>query len=328
MSPFLLALTIGFGAAAAEAKPAAPKHPLAPPKQVKVPGADVSRPLLSNPQLTLDGKRVFVAREGRPGSSLVQGLDVQIIALSPESKGETIHFPLQVSGNQVKLLLSRSDKYLAVLSEGELWIDELGGKAEPHRLYPPDQGDAPLGPALSQAAFATDSTWILALSPKGWGRISVKGEFGALELPPINLVGGSFDMSPDASHAALAKPQYGEGYLNGSHVLAVNINTGFTQGLDIEHLYTEVFFLPDGHLLGKEADGELWLLRPKSRLAYFKPPAARRGASVDGYAINFAATKLAWVLTSGLEGKNPKAELWVAGAPPTPEPPKTQKDTD
>jgi hypothetical protein len=105
-------------------------------------------------------------------------------------------------------------------------------------------------------------------------------------------------------------------------VLALNISTAFAQGLDIENLYTEVLILPDGHPLGKSAGGGLWLLRPKSRLAYFTPPLMPKHSSVDGYAINFAATKLAWTVTSDLEAPNPHAELWVGGAPPTPVPPK------
>jgi hypothetical protein len=325
MSPLLPVLIASLGAAAAGATPAPAKHALAPPQQVKVPEGDAKHPLLSNPQITLDGKRVFVARVGPPQSGLTQGLNVLAIPLAADAKAETIHFPIQVNGNRVKLLLSRDDKYLAVLSEGELWLDRLGEKADPHRLYPPAEGDAPLGPSLSQAAFATDSTWILADSPTGWGRISVKGEFGALPLHPIDLKAGSLDMSPDAAHCAFVRPQEGQGYLNGSHALATNITTAFTQGLDIEHLYTDVLFLPDGHLLGKDSGGQLWVLQPKGRLAYFEPPGVRRGASVDGYAINFAATKLAWVLTSGLGGKTPKAELWIAGAPPTPAPPKAEK---
>ena len=326
MSPLVLALAIGLGADAVDRNAKAPAHRSpAPPKRVAVPKQDEDHPLLSNPQLSLDGKRVFIAATRLPASGLSLGLDVRAIPLAPGPKAETVHFPIQVSGNQVRVLLSRNDKYLAVLSQGELWIKTLGEAAEARRLYPPAIGDAPLGPSLSQAAFATDSTWLLVESPKGWGRLSVTGDFGGLSLPAIDLTTGSLDMSPDGSHAGLAKPQRGEGFLNGSPVLALNIQTGFTQGLDIEHLYTEVLFLPDGHLLGKEGDGELWLLRPKSRLAYFKPPAVHRGTSVDGYAINFAATRLAWVLTSGLQGRIPKAELWVAGAPPTPEPPKEQK---
>jgi len=132
-------------------------------------------------------------------------------------------------------------------------------------------------------------------------------------------------MSPDGQHAIMAKLQQGEGYLNGSPVLAMNISTAFAQGLDAKNLYSEVLFLPDGHPLGKDAAGKLWLLRPTTRLLYFTPPPVPPHASVGGYAINFAATKLAWRLTTGLEGPRPHAELWVAGAPPTPEPPKSSR---
>jgi len=80
--------------------------------------------------------------------------------------------------------------------------------------------------------------------------------------------------------------------------------------------------LPDGHPLAEDATGALWLLRPKSRLPYFTPPPPPKHSTIDGYHINFAATKLAWTVTTDLEGKSPHAELWVAGAPPTPALPK------
>jgi hypothetical protein len=199
----------------------------------------------------------------------------------------------------------------------------LGDDKEPRRLYPPAEGEPALGPRLSQASFAADSAWLLVESPTGWGRLDVKtNQFQGLPLPAIDLTHGSLAMSGDGQHAALVRSQEGQGYLNGAHVLALNIGTAFAQGLDIENLYTEVLFLPDGHPLGKSAGGALWLLRPKGRLAYFPAPPVAKHSSIDGYAINFAATKLAWTVTSDLEAPNPHAELWVAGAPPTPEPPK------
>jgi hypothetical protein len=326
MSALLIALAVGLGVDAADHK-GKPARPLAPPSRVSVPVAK-NRPLFSNPQVSFDGKRVWVARAAVSGSR-TQGLEVMAIALAAGGKAETVDFPVPVNGNQVRILLSNNDKYLAVLSQGELWIKTLGEVAEPRRLYPPAQGETPLGSGLSQASFGPDSTWLLVKSPMGWGRLAVAtSEFQGLSLPSIDLSGpaiGCLAMSSDGFHAILVKPQAGQGYLNGSPVLALNISTGFAQGLNTEHLYSEVLFLPDGHPLGKDAAGALWLLRPKSRLAYFTPPKAPKHSTIDGYAINFAATKLAWTVTTDLEGKSPHAELWVAGAPPTPEPPKVAK---
>ena len=323
-----MALAVGL---AVDAAPQKGKHarPLAPPSRVSVPLAK-NRPLHSNPQVSFDGKRVWVARLAPPSESRTQGLEVMSIALAPGGKAETVNFPVPVNGNRVRILLSNNDKYLAVLSQGELWIKTLGEVAEPRRLYPPTQGETPLGSGLSQASFGPDSTWLLVKSPMGWGRLGVAtGEFGGLGLPAIDLSSqpgsGCLAMSSDGLHAILVKPEAGQGYLNGSPALAININTAFAQGLDTDHLYSEVLFLPDGHPLGKDAAGALWLLRPRSRLAYFTPPAVSRHSTVDGYDINFAATKLAWTVTTDLEGKSPHAELWVAGAPPTPEPPKSSK---
>jgi hypothetical protein len=323
MSALLIALAIGLGVDAqghggAKAKAHAP----APPMRIAVPMVK-NRPLLSNPQLTLDGKRVFVARTDLPSAPSGPGLEVVAIPLVPEAKAETFDFPAPVNANQVKILLSNSGKYLAVLSQGELWLKTVGEGIGPRRLYPPIEGEAPLGPRLSQASFASDSTWLLVESPTGWGRLAVKSnQFEALPLPAIDLTHGSMAMSGDGLHSVLVRSQAGEGYLNGGHVLALNITTAFAQGLDVENLYTEALVLPDGHPLGKSAGGALWLLRPKGRLPYFTPPLAAKHSSVDGYAINFAATKLAWTVTSDLDAPNPHAELWVAGAPPTPELPK------
>jgi hypothetical protein len=328
MPTLLLALALSAGLEAPEhGKPKARPPPQ--PSRVAVPAVK-GRPLLSNPQLSLDGKHVYVARLGLPGVP-AQGLDVMAIALSPglapapspTGPPETISFPVPVNGNELKLLVSADGKYLAVLSEGELWIEKLGDTAGPHRLYPPAEGEAPLGPRLSQASFAADSTWLLVESPTGWGRLAVaNGQFQSLPLPVVDLTNGCLAMSPDTQHALMAKPQQGEGYLNGSPVLAINITTAFAQGLDSTHLYSEVLFLPDGHALGKDAVGALWLLLPKTRLPYFTPPPAPRHSSVGAYAINFAATRLAWTVTTGLDGHNPHADLWVVQAPPTPEPPK------
>jgi hypothetical protein len=320
-----LAISLGLDAAGHKAKPA---HHLAPPSRVAVPAVK-DRPLLSNPQLSFDGTRVFIARTALPGASPTEGLEVMAVALREGAKAETFKFPVRSGGDGVKVLLSRNDKYLAVLSEGELWVTTVGEATEARRLYPPPAGEAPLGPRLSQASWGVESTWLLVESPTGWGHLAVAtGEFGGMPLPAINLIHGSLAMSSDGIHAAMTRTQQGEGYLNGSPVLALNISTAFVQGLDTEHLYSEVLFLPDGHVLGKEAGGSLWLLRPKSRLAYFVPPAGPKHSTIDGYSINFAATKLAWTVTSEVEGSHPRAELWVAGAPPTPEPPKGSKGDD
>jgi hypothetical protein len=322
MSAILIALAIGLGVdAQGHSGAKAPAHAAAPPTRVAVPMIK-NRPLLSNPQLSLDGRRVFIARTALPSAPSDPGLEVVAIPLAPGAKAETVDFPAPVNANQARILLSNSGKYLAVLSQGELWVKTLGEDGEPRRLYPPAQGEAPLGPRLSQASFAPDSTWLLIESPTGWGRLAVKtNEFEGLRLPPIDLTHGSMAMSSDGLHAVVVKLQEGQGYLNGSHVLAFNISTAFAQGLDVKNLYSEVLFLPDGHPLGKAAGGGLWVLRPKDRLGYFEPPPVPNHSSVDGYAINFAATRLAWTVTSDLDAKNPHAELWVAGAPPTPNPP-------
>jgi len=166
MPILFLALAVGLVADAAEqAKPKA--HPPARATRVPVPAVE-GKPLLSNPQLSLDGKTVYVARLGLPSAPPSEGLDVTAIALPPAGKPKTISFPVRVNGNRVKLMASADGKYLAVLSDGELWIKTIADPAEPRRLYPPAEGEAQLGPSLTQASFAADSTWLLIQSPSGW----------------------------------------------------------------------------------------------------------------------------------------------------------------
>src|SRR5580698_8229731 len=99
MPALLIALAIGLGVDPQGHSAAKAPRALAPPTRVAVPMVK-NRPLLSNPQLSLDGKRVFIARTALPSAPSDPGLQVVAIPLAPGAKAETVDFPAPVNANQ------------------------------------------------------------------------------------------------------------------------------------------------------------------------------------------------------------------------------------
>lgn len=329
-----------FGAAKS-AMPKLPPRPVVPPKRIELP-ADPRRPLLSNPQLSLDGAVLYIARtsaQPAPRDRGPQGVDVFVLPLAPHQPSSVIHLAVPNPGSDLRLWLSPNERFLAVVTQGELWVHELAkdpgadsaapdaGVQPARRLYPPASGDAPLGTELSFAAIASDSSWLLVQSPHGWARISyANGDLAPVPLPPMDLTDGSVALSPDGVHATFVRPQKGVGFLNGASVIAENLQTNFAQVLDKENLYTEVAFLPDGLPLGMDAKGGLWVIQPGKRYPYFTPPKPFKGGSVGNYSLNLGRSKLAWTVSTGGEVKSPHAEVWVTGAPTPPKPAKSNTE--
>ena len=83
MSAILIALAIGLGVdAQGHSGAKAPAHAAAPPTRVAVPMIK-NRPLLSNPQLSLDGRRVFIARTALPSAPSTNSRAPLPLALAP-----------------------------------------------------------------------------------------------------------------------------------------------------------------------------------------------------------------------------------------------------
>jgi hypothetical protein len=198
-----------------------------------------------------------------------------------------------------------------------LYCLDLGPEGETVRIYPPKEGDAPLGPSLSHAAWAPDSVWLLVQSTQGWARIKPStGEVAPLGMPPIDLTGGSLALSPDGEHAAFLRPKAGPGWQNGAKVVAINLSTGQAQVADFTNTYLDVLFLPNGAPVGVDSTGALWELRGKERKLYFKPPASPPGTTLGQFSVSHDLSRLAYVATPEKPGG--VALLFIGGAPPLP----------
>ena len=285
------------------------------------------------------------SRSASAPGSLQPKAEVEVYALESgrAARIQTLALPAPTLGNRLRPLLSPSEKLLAVLAEGELWVraidpkDEAGGPTDARRLYPPAAGEAPLGPKLSHAALSSDNRWALLQSPQGWARLDLdQGGLAMLPLPKMDLSQGKLALDPDGTHVLLVRPQSGTGFLNGANVIALNLESGFAQALDREHLYVDVLFLPNGTPLGQDVDGALWALQPQGRIPYFTPPTPPRGASAGSYAVSLNLGWLAYLVTpeaQGAPGNEHRgkgrqrapvgSEVWVAGAPPPPRPPRS-----
>jgi hypothetical protein len=308
----------------ASAPPKPPTKQVAPPQKVTLP-ADRAHPLLGSPSLSPDGQRVYLSRFVRSDQLQHQG-EVSSLDLASRTKITVLAAPGPNQGNRLRVMASPDGKSVAYLATGELWVRPVEA-GEARRLYPPAQGEAPLGPQLSHACWAPDSTAFLVQSPKGWGRIVVSsGEFGALAMPPIDLTVGSLAFSSDGQHAMFVKGQSGTGWVNGAKVVVVNVETNFAQVVDAAHLYTEVLFLPDGTPLAKDVDGTLWALHAQQRVLYFKPVSVPAGWEVGQYTLSHDLSRLAYVASErDREGQPLKTELWVGGAPARPVMPSSPK---
>jgi hypothetical protein len=290
--------------------------------------ADHAHPLIASPSLSPDGQRVYLSRYVR-ASQLQRQNEITVVQLGGHPKVTGLPAPGPSEGNRLWLGVSPDGKSVAYLASGELWV-RPSESGEARRLYPPAEGEASLGPELSHASWAADSTWLLVQAPKGWARIAVaKGEIAALPLPPVDLTNGSLALSPDGVHAMFVKGQSGAGWVNGTPVVVVNIETNFAQVVDRSHSYVEVLFLPDGIPLARDVDGTLWALHAQERVFYFKPPSVPPGFEVSHYALSRDLSHLAYVLSErDRDGKAARGELWVGGAPPRPAMPTNPKPVE
>jgi hypothetical protein len=270
---------------------------------------------------------MYLARFARSGQMQHQG-EIASVELA-RVKVTSLTAPGPNEGNRLRVFVSPDGKSVAYLASGELWVRPVDS-GEARRLYPPAEGEAPLGPQLSHACWSPDSTAFLVQAPKGWGRIvAASGEFGALAMPPIDLTAGSLAFSPDGQHAMFVKGQSGTGWVNGAKVVVVNVETNFAQVVDGTHLYTEVLFLPDGTPLAKDVEGTVWALHAQQRVLYFKPPSVPATWEVGQYTLSRDLSKLAYVLSErDRDGQTLRTELWVGGAPPRPPMPAGPKPTE
>ena len=109
------------------------------------------------------------------------------------------------------------------------------------------------------------------------------------------------------------KGQTGTAWVNGAKVVVINVETGFAQIVDGTHLYTEVFFLPDGTPLAKDVDGTVWALHAQERVFYFKPPAVPAGWEIGQYTLSRDLSHLAYVASErDHDGQLLHTELWVS----------------
>ncbi len=315
----LLALALAASAAA----PKAPK-PVAPPKPWPLPALR-GAPLVGSPSFTPDGAQLLVSRFAAAGGARATRGDLYLVDAKRPRRERALPVAGASEGGRYSARLSWDGKQIAYLASGELWlrpVAESGADAAPRRLYPPEKGDAPLGPKLDFALWSPDGSWLLLQSPLGWGRVAVQsGEVAALGLKPVDLTGGSLAMSPDGVHVAFVRPERGPGWANGVKVIALNLETGQAQLADFDHDYVETLVLPDGQLLGEDSGGELWVLRGSSRLSYFKPPPQPEGTTVGQYALAFDLSRIAFVATRG-SGAAQRDELWIGVAPLAPPRPK------
>jgi hypothetical protein len=328
-----LALATALLLAAGTAQPATPKaaptapKPVAASQKIVLP-ADRTHPLVASPSLSPDGQRVFLSRFVKAGQLQHQG-EISAVDLGTHPKVTPLPAPGPNEGNRLRLFVSPDGKSVAYLASGELWVRPVDS-GEARRLYPPAEGEAPLGPQLSHACWAPDSKAFLVQSPKGWGHVlAATGEFGALAMPPIDLSVGSLAFSSDGLHAMFVKGQSGTAWVNGAKVVVVNVETNFAQVVDATHLYTEVLFLPDGTPLAKDVEGTLWALHAQTRFLYFKPPSVPATSEVGQYTLSRDFSRLAYVVSErDRDGQTLRTELWAGGAPPVPVMPATPKPVE
>jgi hypothetical protein len=316
LAVFSSALAVGI-LLAVDLPPKPPPKPVAPPQKVALP-VDRVHALLGSPSFSPDGQRLYLSRYVRSTLLQHQG-EISAVQLGARPKVTSLAAPGPNEGNRLVVKASPDGKSVAYLASGELWV-RPAESGESKRLYPPAEGEAPLGPELSHACWAPDSTWLLVQAPKGWGRVATAtGEFAPLPMPPIDLSGGSMAFSADGVHAMFVKGQSGAGWVNGTKVVVVNIETNFAQVVDKSHLYIEVLFLPDGTPLAKDVEGTLWALHAQERVLYFKPPSVPATSEVGQYALSRDLSHLAYVVSErDREGQTLRTELWVGGAPPRP----------
>ncbi|MHB8417491.1 MAG: TolB-like translocation protein [Myxococcales bacterium] len=285
-------------------------HGPPPPKPLALP-AVAGLPALASPSFTPDGKRVLVVRSGPAAAALY------LIPLAVPSREQAVELA-PVEG-LTWAALSHDGKRIAWLASGELWLAAAPGgdsPKDPERLYPPAAGDAPLGVKLGHAIWGPDDSWLLLQSPSGWARAQLDPPgLTPLAAHPVDLTGGNVVLGGDGTHAAFVRPTSGPGWINGAKVIAVNVATGQARLADFENDYTEVVLLPDAQLAGKDASGNLWVLRGKSRILWFQPPAVAGSGSIGDYALSLDGSKLAYVVSFPNGGR---AQLWVGSAPRPP----------
>ncbi len=328
MHPAVLLCSSLLAAAGTQKPKAPPPPPLPPPQAVALPGL-AGAPLVGSPSFTPDDKKVLVSRFGPSGGPAARNGKLYLVPLDHPEETEEIDVVGSNDRGDFTAHLSPDGKRVAYLAGGELWVVAVPGSdaspKDPERVYPPKEGDAPLGPKLSHFAWAIDGTWMLLESPLGWARLSGEtGELAPLPLNPSDLTGGSLVLGPDGTHVAFVRPTSGPGWINGAKVIVLNIETGQAQVADFDHDYTEVAVLPDAQLLGKDASGNLWVLRGKRRVLYFQPPPVG-GATAGRYTVSLDNTKLAYISTNG-EGT--RSQLFVGPAPRPPPWPKRGDDSD
>ena len=303
------------------AAPPAPKKAEPPPQRphrLEL-AADRELPLVGSPSLSPDGKELVFARFGVPHPRLLQRQGKLFIAdLAHPEAARAIDVPGPNVRNYFRSRLSLDGTQLAYLAQGELWTRTVAEGAAT-RLYPPKEGDATLGPALSHFAWGPDGSWLLIQSPKGWARVAVaSGEIAPLTLPPIDLSNGSLAFEPDGRHAVFVRPRAGPGWENGARVVVLNIETGQAQLADFDHDYTDVLVLTDAEIIGKDSDGVLWALRGRSRLLYYRPPAPPKGASISQYSVSGDMSEIAYVVGQGNGFSYGRSEIMVGPAPVPP----------
>ena len=306
MFPLALSLVLA-------AKPAAPSPP-PPPKPLKLPEV-TGLPLLASPSFTPDGKQLLVIRSGESGGKLY------LVPLASPARAHPVDLAAALP---VHAALSHDGKRVAWLAGGELWLAPAPGTAAatPSRLYPPKEGDAPLGGKLDHFLWGPDDDWLLVQSPSGWARLPVDGGAATpLAAHAVDLAGGTVVLGGDGIHAAFVRPTSGPGWINGAKVIGVNLATGQAQVADYDHDYTEVLALADAQLAGKDASGNLWVLRGKDRLLWFQPPTVAGAESVGDYALSLDGRRLAYVVSFG---SGQRAQLWVGQAPRPPPWPKRE----
>jgi hypothetical protein len=301
----LVSLALALSLTAAPDAGTAPSGPFR--TKAAVPAAQVmlpkdTHPLLSNPQISVDGSKIYVARVDAPPGELRSGIHISIVSPNGKTAPTALDMPAPVLGDDVQLLLSPNERTIATLAAGELWVRALNGKDEPRRLYPPATGDAPIGPRLTHAAFARDSSYLLIQSPLGWGRVAVAtGELDTLGMKPIDLTGGSMALSPDDTHVMIVKPQTGEGYQNGANVLALNVETGSRSPLhagDVSPERATAGRRRGRRDLGAQSDGTLRVLQAAGAQSWRADrELCRRPRAVDAFVDGGA--RIGWQVAQG-----------------------------